>query len=164
MHRGVVGAVEERQVRQRDAGDRPLVNRRLLDDAVRVRPGKFTDEPPHPEWFCVPPATARLVRETRRTGCRVIAVGTTVVRGLETAVDRAGRIRTAEGWTDAVITAGTGQRAVDGILTGWHEPVASHLAMLEAIAGREFLERSYRAAVGEGYLWHEFGDVHLIMP
>ena len=55
-------------------------------------------------------------------------------------------------------------RAVDGLLTGWHEPEASHLAMLEAIAGRELLERSYAEAVAEGYLWHEFGDVHLVLP
>jgi S-adenosylmethionine:tRNA ribosyltransferase-isomerase len=55
-------------------------------------------------------------------------------------------------------------RAVDGLLTGWHEPEASHLLMLEAIAGRELLERSYEASLAERYLWHEFGDVHLILP
>jgi S-adenosylmethionine:tRNA ribosyltransferase-isomerase len=55
-------------------------------------------------------------------------------------------------------------RAVDGMLTGWHEPEASHLDMLEAIAGRDLIELSYAAALAEGYLWHEFGDVHLILP
>ena len=53
---------------------------------------------------------------------------------------------------------------VDGLLTGWHEPRASHLLMLEAVAGRELLEISYRAALQEKYLWHEFGDLHLLLP
>ena len=63
-----------------------------------------------------------------------------------------------------MITPERGVRVVDGLLTGWHEPEASHLQMLEAVAGRELLERSYAAALDEGYLWHEFGDVHLILP
>ena len=69
-----------------------------------------------------------------------------------------------EGWTETVITPDRGVRAVDGLLTGWHEPEASHLDMLEAIAGRDLVELSYDAALAEGYLWHEFGDVHLILP
>jgi S-adenosylmethionine:tRNA ribosyltransferase-isomerase len=121
-------------------------------------------EPPYPEFFRVPPATARQVNETRRDGGRVIAIGTTVVRALETVVDGSGTVSPASGWTDKVITPESQVRSLDGMLTGWHEPEASHLAMLEAIAGRELLEDSYSAALAEGYLWHEFGDVHLILP
>ena len=93
---------------------------------------------------------------------RVIAVGTTVVRALETVTDDDGVVHAGEGWTNLVITPERGVRAVDGLLTGWHEPEASHLLMLEAFAGRDLLERSYAAAVASGYRWHEFGDLHLL--
>ncbi len=116
-------------------------------------------EPPFPEQFSVPEQTARLVEATREWGGRVIAVGTTVVRALETAADGE-----PEGWTGVVITSDRPLAAVDGMITGWHEPEASHLQMLEAIAGHDLLERSYESALGCGYLWHEFGDSHLIMP
>jgi S-adenosylmethionine:tRNA ribosyltransferase-isomerase len=94
----------------------------------------------------------------------VIAIGTTVVRALETVVDTRNEVHAGNGWTDTVVTPERPVTSVDGLLTGWHEPEASHLAMLEAIAGRALLERSYEAALDEGYLWHEFGDVHLILP
>jgi S-adenosylmethionine:tRNA ribosyltransferase-isomerase len=121
-------------------------------------------EPPYPEQFRVSPQTAHAVNDTHRQGGRVIAVGTTVVRALETVVDERGRVHAGEGWTETVITAARGVRAVDGLLTGWHEPEASHLDMLDAVAGRPLVERSYAAALDEGYLWHEFGDVHLVLP
>jgi S-adenosylmethionine:tRNA ribosyltransferase-isomerase len=121
------------------------------------------DESPYPEWFEVPAQTAEAVRATLRDGGRVIAVGTTVVRALESAVDESGQIRAASGWTDVVITPERGVRVVDGLLTGFHEPAASHLRMLEAIAGRAHIRRAYRAALAGGYFWHEFGDVHLIL-
>jgi S-adenosylmethionine:tRNA ribosyltransferase-isomerase len=111
-------------------------------------------EPPYPERFRVPAATAEAVH----AATRVIAVGTTVVRALETTGGGAG-----EGWTRLVVTPETGVQVVDGILTGWHEPDASHLLMLEAIAGRDLVERSYDAALAHGYRWHEFGDSHLLM-
>jgi S-adenosylmethionine:tRNA ribosyltransferase-isomerase len=120
-------------------------------------------EPPYPEYFRVPPSTAARVNDTRRTGGRVVAIGTTVVRALETVVDERGHVHPGSGWTETVVTADRVVRSIDGMLTGWHEPEASHLAMLEAIAGRELLERSYAAALSEGYLWHEFGDVHLLL-
>jgi S-adenosylmethionine:tRNA ribosyltransferase-isomerase len=112
-------------------------------------------ELPYPERVSVPPITAARVNETRRDGGRVIAVGTTVVRGL---------VRPIDGWTDLVITPERGVRVVDGLSTGWHEPEASHLLMLEAVAGRALLESSYAASLDEGYLWHEFGGMHLIVP
>jgi S-adenosylmethionine:tRNA ribosyltransferase-isomerase len=122
------------------------------------------DELPYPERAHVPAGTAAAVNAARERGHRVIAVGTTVVRALETAVDRRGTAVPFDGWTDLVISPEQGVRIVDGLLTGWHEPEASHLLLLEAVADRDLLRRSYEASLAEGYLWHEFGDVHLILP
>jgi S-adenosylmethionine:tRNA ribosyltransferase-isomerase len=122
------------------------------------------DEDPYPEPYDVPPATARLVNHVREHGGRVIAAGTTVVRALETAAGPDGFVAPSAGWTSHVVTPATGVRAVDGLLTGLHEPRSSHLRMLAAFAGTGLLSRCYQAAVGSGYLWHEFGDVHLLLP
>ena len=121
-------------------------------------------EPPFPEQFEVPRQTARLVAATRRWGGHVIAVGTTVVRALETAAGAGAPIVAAAGWTGLVIGAERRLRVVDGLITGWHEPQASHLELLSAAAGAPLLERCYREAIAHGYLWHEFGDSHLILP
>ena len=121
-------------------------------------------ERPYPERFTVPAATARLVNAARADGSRIIAVGTTAVRALESAVTGNGRVAPATGWTDLVVTPERGVRVVDGLLTGLHEPRASHLAMLEAIAGPDLLARCYRAAIERRYLWHEFGDMNLLLP
>jgi S-adenosylmethionine:tRNA ribosyltransferase-isomerase len=120
-------------------------------------------EPPFPEQYEVPSSTARLVNLVHAAGSRVIAVGTTVVRALETVARPDGTVAAGEGWTGLVIDPDRGVRAVDGLVTGWHEPEASHLLMLAAIAGQDLLERSYQAALDHGYLWHEFGDSHLIL-
>jgi S-adenosylmethionine:tRNA ribosyltransferase-isomerase len=121
-------------------------------------------EAPYPERFHVPASTAERVRDTRTHGHRVVAVGTTSVRALESAAGSDGVIQPADGWTDLVITPALGVRVVDGLLTGWHEPEATHLAMLEAIAGPEALRLAYDAAIAERYHWHEFGDLHLLLP
>ncbi|HWH95092.1 MAG TPA: S-adenosylmethionine:tRNA ribosyltransferase-isomerase [Baekduia sp.] len=121
-------------------------------------------EPPYPEAYDVPDATARLVDAVRRWGGRVIAVGTTAVRALETVADCDGRVAAGAGWTELVIGPDRPPRVVDGLITGWHEPEASHLHLLEAIAGTDLLDASYRAALDHGYLWHEFGDSHLVLP
>ncbi len=121
-------------------------------------------EPPYPEFFSVREVSARRINDARRHGGRIVAVGTTVVRALESVVDSTGAVNAGSGWTETIITPDRTVRSVDGLLTGWHEPEASHLAMLEAVGGRDLLERSYAAALTEGYLWHEFGDVHLILP
>jgi S-adenosylmethionine:tRNA ribosyltransferase-isomerase len=121
-------------------------------------------ERPYAEEFRVTSATADAINATRRGGGHVIAVGTTVVRSLETVTDRTGSVHPGEGWTDIVITPDRGVRAVDGLLTGWHEPEATHLAMLEAVAGRDALVVAYETAFAAGFLWHEFGDSHLILP
>jgi S-adenosylmethionine:tRNA ribosyltransferase-isomerase len=116
-------------------------------------------EAPYPERFRVPAATAAAVNRAER----VVAVGTTVVRALESAADEDGTVHAAEGWTRLLVEPERGVRVVGGILTGWHEPDASHLLMLEAIAGRPLVERSYAAALADGYRWHEFGDSHLLL-
>jgi S-adenosylmethionine:tRNA ribosyltransferase-isomerase len=121
-------------------------------------------ESPYPERYAVPSATARLVGAVRGWGGRVIAVGTTVVRALETVAGADGAVRAGAGWTDVVVTPERGLRVVDGLITGWHEPEASHLQLLRAVAGDELLDRSYREALERGYLWHEFGDSHLVLP
>jgi S-adenosylmethionine:tRNA ribosyltransferase-isomerase len=120
-------------------------------------------EPPYEEYYRVPAATARLVDAARAEGRRVIAVGTTVVRALETVTDATGT-HPGAGWTDVVVTPARGIHAVTSLLTGLHEPRASHLAMLEALAGRDHLRLAYAAALRERYLWHEFGDLHLMVP
>ncbi len=121
-------------------------------------------EPPAPEWFRVPPVTAGHVNSAHRLGHRVIAVGTTAVRALETVTDDRGLVHPNEGWTELVIDAGRTIKAVDGLITGWHEPGASHLSLLQALAGPDLVATSYREALAHGYLWHEFGDSHLILP
>lgn len=121
-------------------------------------------EPPYAERFAVPASTAWQVNAARAAGGRVVAVGTTVVRALESAADGGGVVRAAGGWTELVVTPERGVRAVDGLLTGLHEPEASHLLMLRALSGDRLLERVYRRALSHGYLWHEFGDVNLLLP
>lgn len=122
-----------------------------------------THEPPYREFYRVTDETARLVNETRASNKRIIAVGTTVVRALETVTDGNGMTHAGEGWTCLVITPQRGLQAVNALLTGMHEPKASHLAILEALAGLPHIKLAYDEALRQGYLWHEFGDLHLII-
>lgn len=121
-------------------------------------------EKPAPEQRRVPVATASAINALRADGGRVIAVGTTVTRALESAADIDGTVRPAEGLTDIVIGPGRPMRVVDGLITGWHEPKASHLELVEAVAGSSLASRMYERALATGYLWHEFGDSCLILP
>ena len=121
-------------------------------------------EPPAAELYAVPPATARLVNLTHGAGGRVIAVGTTATRALESAADADGVVEPAVGWTDLVLGPDRPCRVVDGLITGWHEAGASHLLLLEAVAGPELVAAAYREAVEHSYLWHEFGDSALLLP
>jgi S-adenosylmethionine:tRNA ribosyltransferase-isomerase len=121
-------------------------------------------ENPYPERFRVPAETAWLVNAVRTRGGRVIAVGTTVVRALETVATPDGAVEAGAGVTNLTVTPERGLRAVDGLITGWHEPESSHLRLLEAAAGPDLLRRSYEAAYAGGYRFHEFGDSHLILP
>ncbi len=121
-------------------------------------------EPPYEEYYRVSADTARIVNQARAAERRVIAVGTTVIRTLETVTDAAGQTHPGEGWTTLVITSDRQLRSVDGLLTGLHEPRASHLWMLTALAGRDHIRKAYNEALQHRYLWHEFGDLHLILP
>lgn len=121
-------------------------------------------EPPYEEFYRVPPQTAAIINAARKSGNRIIAVGTTVVRTLETVTDENGMTHPGEGWTNLVITPQRTLEAVDGMITGMHEPKATHLAMLAALAGYPHLQVSYAQALEKEYLWHEFGDLHLILP
>jgi S-adenosylmethionine:tRNA ribosyltransferase-isomerase len=121
-------------------------------------------EPPYPERFAVPGPTARLVELTRANGGRVVAVGTTVTRALETAADADGTVRATSGWTSLVLGPDRPARVVTGLVTGLHAPEASHLQLLEAVAGAPLVSRAYEASVPERYLWHEFGDSMLFLP
>jgi len=144
---------------------------RLVTRGVRIAPltlhtgvaSPEKDEPPYAERYDVPAATAALVNHVRWEGGRVIAVGTTVVRALESAVRSDGFVRASRGWTSHVVTPEEGVRAVDGLLTGLHEPRSSHLRMLTAVAGTELLERVYEEALSREYKWHEFGDTNLLL-
>ncbi len=148
----------------------PELLRDLVSGGVLVAPLRLhtsgvmgDDDRPLPEPYHVPAVTARLVNETRAAGGRVVAVGTTVVRTLETVAGPDDRVRPGRGWTELVVNPARGVTVVDGLLTGWHEPGGSHLHLLEALAGPGPLELAYRAALDEAYSWGVFGDLHLIL-
>jgi S-adenosylmethionine:tRNA ribosyltransferase-isomerase len=144
----------------------------LLNHGVRMAPITLhcgvssvgVGEPPLAERFRVPAGTADLVNRTRAAGHRIVAVGTTVTRALETVAAPDGLVRPGAGWTDLVLGPDRPARVVDGLVTGWHEPGASHLSLLEAVAGRDLVARAYAEALRAGYLWHEFGDSCLLLP
>lgn len=121
-------------------------------------------EPPLPERFEVPATTARRIEQARHAGGRIVGAGTSVVRAVESVVARDGSVGAAAGWTDLLLGPERPARIVDGLLTGWHEPDASHLDLLEAVAGRDLVRSAYRAALLDGYRWHEFGDSCLLLP
>jgi S-adenosylmethionine:tRNA ribosyltransferase-isomerase len=123
-----------------------------------------THEPPYKEFYRVTPETAQMVNEARASGHRIVAVGTTAIRALETLTNGVGKTHAGEGWTCLVITPQRGLRAVNALITGMHEPDASHLAILEALAGQSHIKLAYEEALRKDYLWHEFGDLHLIVP
>ena len=151
----------------------PEVVTRLVSRGVGIAPvllhtgvsSQEVGEAPQPEWFEVGESTARLVNSTRAGGGRIIAVGTTVTRALESAVAAgSGLLEASSGWTERVVTREHPARIVDGLITGWHDPQASHLLLVESIAGEELAQMAYDAAVDSGYRWHEFGDSALFLP
>jgi S-adenosylmethionine:tRNA ribosyltransferase-isomerase len=156
----------------------PELVTRLVSGGIQIAPlllhtgvASLEDhEPPYEEYFRVTSETADRVNAVRRAGHRIIAVGTTVVRALETVTDQRGTTFPGEGWTNLVITPDRPLRAVNGMITGFHEPHATHLAMIKqviAAAGgnhpSSLLDRTYAEAQREGYLWHEFGDSHMVI-
>ncbi|MBY5161528.1 S-adenosylmethionine:tRNA ribosyltransferase-isomerase [Salsipaludibacter albus] len=149
----------------------PLLVTELVSRGVTLAPvtlhagvsSQDHDEPPRPEPWAVPETTADLVNRARAAGRRVVAVGTTVTRALESAADDRGMVRPGRGWTDLVLGPDRPARVVSGLVTGWHPPGASHLLLLEAVAGRDLVARAYAAALAGPYLWHEFGDSCLLL-
>jgi S-adenosylmethionine:tRNA ribosyltransferase-isomerase len=148
---------------------------RLVAGGVMVAPvtlhtgvsSQEAGEAPQDERFEVTAGTAAAVNAARAGGGRVIAVGTTVTRALESAVetkDGTSRLVPARGWTSRVVTPADPPLIVDGLITGWHDPEASHLLLVEAVAGRTLTQRAYAAALEARYLWHEFGDSALLLP
>ena len=150
----------------------PKLLKRLESKGIRIAPlilhtgvsNIETHEPPYKEFYRVTPETAHLVNEARASGHRVVAVGTTAIRALESVTNGEGKTHASEGWTCLVITPEYKLRAVNALITGMHEPEATHLAMLEALAGVSHIKLAYEEALRKGYLWHEFGDLHLIIP
>ena len=120
-------------------------------------------EQPYPEYFKVPSFSASLINRAKKSGHRVIAVGTTAIRAVESSINDDGRVIPSEGMTNLYITPKRGLKVVDAMLTGFHEPKASHLLMMEALASRSHLLVAYEAAIDNNYQWHEFGDLHLIV-
>ena len=120
-------------------------------------------EAPLPEWFRIPVPTAELVSHSRAAGRRIIAVGTTVTRALETGAAPDGTVTAGQGWTELVLGPDRPARVVDGIVTGWHAPGASHLSLLAAVAGPDLVSDAYGEAIRQRYLWHEFGDSCLLL-
>jgi S-adenosylmethionine:tRNA ribosyltransferase-isomerase len=150
----------------------PELVTRLVAQGVAVVPillhtgvsSQEAGEGPQTEWFDVPAGTADVVNAARVHGRRVVAVGTTATRALESAADHDGRVHATSGWTDLVISSNRPVRVVDGLITGWHNPEASHLLLVESVAGGGLTQRAYDRAVDDGYLWHEFGDSCLLLP
>jgi len=119
--------------------------------------------PASEEEYFVSERAADKINEAHARGGRVIAVGTTVVRTLESAVDEQKRVQAGHGYTRLHITANHALKAVDGLLTGLHEPEASHLDLLTSFLPAEKIKEAYQEAVRQKYLWHEFGDLNLIL-
>jgi S-adenosylmethionine:tRNA ribosyltransferase-isomerase len=146
-----------------------LVARGVLVAPVTLHTGVSSQEAgeaPQAERFVVPAATADLVNLVRARGRRVVAVGTSATRALESAVVTGSRgiVAAATGWTTRVVTPGHPPQVVQGLVTGWHDPGASHLLLVEAVAGEALAQQAYGAATRGGYLWHEFGDSSLLLP
>lgn len=151
-------------------GFTPEVIRKLLQKGVQIIPITLhtgvssleTGEMPYPEAVRVSPLNAERINLAKARGKRIIAVGTTAVRAIETAANTAGEVIAFRGQSELYIQPGYEMKIIDGLLTGFHEPEASHLYMLQAFASKQHLRKAYAAAIQQGYYWHEFGDLHLI--
>jgi S-adenosylmethionine:tRNA ribosyltransferase-isomerase len=145
-----------------------LVSRGVVIAPILLHTGVASQEagePPYPERYRVEETTAAVVNHAKAAGHRVIAVGTTATRAIETVACPDGTVSAGQGWTDLVVTPERGVYVVDGLITGWHDPEASHLLLVEAVGrGRTIVDRSYAAAMDAGFAGHEFGDFHLLLP
>jgi S-adenosylmethionine:tRNA ribosyltransferase-isomerase len=122
------------------------------------------NETPYPEYMEIDPVTASIINTAKNQGRRIIAIGTTAIRAIETAVNNEGIVAPFRGNTELFIDENYTMKIVDGLLTGFHEPKASHLNMLQSIGGFEHINIAYKEAIKAGYYWHQFGDLHLILP
>ena len=150
------------RLRERGVGIAPIV---LHAGVSSLETGDFPPGaiPVYPEPFEVPASTVDAILRARSRGGRVIAVGTTVVRALESATDACG-LRPARGFTRLYLSPRRPIRSIDGLITGFHEASSTHLALLASFVGEHRLRAAYKVAARDGYLWHEFGDSHLILP
>jgi S-adenosylmethionine:tRNA ribosyltransferase-isomerase len=122
------------------------------------------NETPYPEYMEIDPLTTSIINTAKKQGRRIIAVGTTAIRAIETALNEEDLVISYHGNTNLFIDENYKMKIADGLLTGFHEPRASHLNMLQSIAGYEHIDMAYREAIKAGYYWHQFGDLHLILP
>ncbi len=122
------------------------------------------DEKPHREYMEIDPVTAATINSAKSKGNRIVAVGTTAVRAVESSTDRFGNSEPFRGHTELYINQEYRFQIINGLLTGFHEPRSSHLHMLQALAGSEHLEHAYQLALEKEYFWHHFGDLHLLLP
>jgi S-adenosylmethionine:tRNA ribosyltransferase-isomerase len=121
------------------------------------------NEPPYPEYMEIDPLTAAVINNAKTQGRRIIAVGTTAVRAIESSVNDNGDVMPYRGSTELFIDEGYNMKVINGLLTGFHEPHASHLNMLQSIAGFQHIDMAYQEAIQSGYFWHQFGDLHLVL-
>lgn len=124
---------------------------------------RVADHVMHAEWYQVTAAAAATLNTARQAGGRVIAVGTTVTRTLESVVDQAGVIHAGEGMTDIFISPGFTFRAIDGLVTNFHLPRSSLLVLVSALAGRERILAAYAEAIAARYRFYSYGDATLII-
>jgi S-adenosylmethionine:tRNA ribosyltransferase-isomerase len=130
--------------------------------SLEVEVDDIENHPLYPEPFEIPTTTAAAINAAKAENRRVIAVGTTVIRAVESAWEE-GRVKPLKGFTRLYVRPTRGLRVIDGLITGLHDPVTSHLAMLYTLAGEQTIKEAYAEATRAGYLWHEFGDSHLIL-
>mgnify|MGYP003876836985 CR=1 FL=1 len=122
------------------------------------------NEAPYPEYMDLSPVSASIINVARQRGNRIVAVGTTAVRAVESATKAAGEVMAFKGYTDLYIQGSYEMKTINALLTGFHEPKASHLHMLQSLAGPDHIEKAYASAIEHQYYWHQFGDLHLILP
>ncbi len=123
---------------------------------------RITDHKMHAEHYYMPQETADLINETKRSGGRVVAVGTTSCRTIESVAQKEGCFRESEGWTDIFIYPGYEFKGLDALITNFHLPESTLIMLVSALAGREHVLNAYREAVREKYRFFSFGDAMFV--
>ncbi|MDQ6695512.1 MAG: tRNA preQ1(34) S-adenosylmethionine ribosyltransferase-isomerase QueA [Chloroflexota bacterium] len=159
------------QLEQQGVGFARVVLHVGLDTFRPVHEEKIEDHPMHREWYSLPAETAEAINRARRSGGRIIAVGTTSVRVLETAGhnqkidlgERGKEVQKAEGWSQLFLKPGDRFTLVDGMITNFHLPRTTLLMLVSAFAGQELIMKAYGEAIEERYRFYSFGDATLIL-